>query len=110
MNIGRLDRRIVIEQPTNVASATTGEVSMTWETLDTVWATVTYPKSATVSLEGLEQARQTAVTPVEFTIRYREDVTEKMRIYYRSEYYNIHRVNYSGARNELLKLVTEKKY
>lgn len=108
MNIGRLDRKVTIEEPSLTASSTTGERTQTWVTLAVVWATVTYPKTMAMN-EGLEQSRLTAVTPVEFTIRWRTDVTVDMRVYYRGEYFEIKRINEVGQRNEMLKLVTERR-
>lgn len=110
MNIGALDRKITIQSYTETASSESGERTKTWATLAQVWATVTYPKSATERNEGIEQERETTITPVEFTIYYRTDVTTGMRILWDSEYYNIMRVNKVGQRNEMLKLVTEKKW
>lgn len=110
MNIGRLDKLITIEQPTNVTSAMTGERTKSWATLAQVWATITYPRSATASKEGVEAGVTTATNDVEFTIRYRSDVSEAMRVSYNSQTYEIRRVNYVGQRNEMLKLITEVKY
>lgn len=110
MNIGALDRKITIQSNTQTKSSTTGEVTYVWATLASVWATLTYPKGGTDRNEAIEQGRSTTITPVEFTIYYRTGVTEGMRILYDSEYFNIMRVNKVGQRNEMLKLVTEKKY
>lgn len=105
MDIGRLDRRIVIEYPTN--TNVMGDRTKTWSTLCTVWATMTFPKGLS-SNEGEEQGRETAVTPVEFWVRYRADINETMRVSYGDEYYYITRVN-SPDRFVSLKLVTEKR-
>ena len=110
MNIGALDRYVTIEYPLRSQSSTIGEVTDTWTTLASVYATVTYPTSTTTRSEGNEQGRETTVTPVEFIIWWRTDVNESMRVLYDSEYYNIMRINKVGQRNEMLKLVTEKKY
>lgn len=110
MNIGALDRLITIQTPTNVTSSTTGERTQTWATLASVWATVTYSPSEMQSSEGMSEGRETASTPVNFTIWHRTDVNEKMRVLWDSEYYDIKRINKVGQRNEMLKLVTEKKY
>ncbi len=75
MRAGRLNTRITIEQPSESRSAT-GAVVTTWSTLATVWAEV-------VPLRGREfyaaQAVQ-AETDVKYRIRWRDDVTPKMRI------------------------------
>lgn len=107
MIIAGLDRRIIIQSPTETRAAN-GEVLESWATLATVWAGVKYPKSMG-SDEGIEQGRFTATTPVEFTIRFRSDVTTKMRISYQGGYFQIARINEIGRR-DMLKLVTEKKY
>jgi SPP1 family predicted phage head-tail adaptor len=60
--------------------------------------------------EGNEMGRETATVPVNFTIWFRDDVNEGMRISYNSQYFDITRVNHAGQRNEMLKLVTTKKY
>ena len=108
MIIGKLDRMVMIQYrtdtPTNQGSMTT-----TWSSLASVWATVTYPTAEFQMSEGSEQGRETANTPVNFTIRYRTDVRENMRVLYDSEYYDIQRINKIG-RGEMLKLVTIKKW
>ena len=110
MNIGALDRYITIEYPVRSQSSTTGEMTDTWTTLASVYATVTYPTSSTTRTEGNEQGRETTETPVEFIIWFRSDINESMRVSYDSEYYNIMRINKVGQRNEMIKLVTEKKF
>lgn len=109
MNIGALDRKITIQSKTDSVSSTTGERIPVWATYAQVWATVTYPKNQ-ASDEKNENGKRVATTPVEFTIYYRADLNEKMRILYDSEYFDIMRINRAGQRNEMLKLITEKKY
>lgn len=110
MKIGALDKLVTIETFTTSKSSANGEETQTWATLASVWATVTYPQGEFEANEGQEQGREVTLTPVNFTIRYRTDVTAKMRVLWDSEYYNITRINKVGQRNEMLKLVTEKKY
>ena len=109
MNIGALDRLITIQYQSTSQSSTTGEVTTTWATLASVYATVSYSTSPISRQEAQEQSRETSIIPVEFMIWWRSDVTELMRVLYDSEYFNIMRVNRVGQRNEMLKLVTEKK-
>ena len=73
-------------------------------------ATVTYPNSQFTSDEGNEMSRETAITPVNFTVWFRTDINEGMRIFYDTQYFDIMRVNKAGQRNEMLKLVTQKKW
>ena len=80
-NPGRLDRRIVIEQNTPDQDATGQEIE-SWAELATVWAEV-------VPVGGSEvfQAKQFgAETVKKFRIRWRGDVTPKMRVVYDSDY------------------------
>lgn len=75
MRAGVLDRRVTIEQPTETQD-TFGEFVPTWTVLDTVNAEY-------VPVRGREQVEAPGVTAeleVRFRIRYRSDVTTKMRI------------------------------
>ena len=110
MNIGALDRKITIQAATTVRSSTTGEATQSWTTFASVWATVTYPNESFASDEGNELGRETAITPVNFTVWFRNDLNEGMRILYDSQYYDIMRINKVGQRDEMLKIVTVKKY
>jgi len=81
---GRLDRLIVIEQSTPTQDAA-GQDIESWATLATVWAEV-------VPVGGSEvfQAKQFGAEAVaKFRIRYRGDVTRKMRVVYDSDNYDI---------------------
>lgn len=98
MRIGRMDRRIVIETPT--VSNTKGSISQSWATLATVWAGV-IDRAGTESPDGDEIV---AVRTLTFRVRYRTDVTEKMRIRYPSggsNYYDIASVHQVGRREAL---------
>jgi len=106
INIGAADRQIVLQNFTT--SNTTGEAVKTWSDLATVWATVKYPTSPLSMNEGEESGVEKAIIPVEFTIRWRSDVDEKVRVYYNSQYFEVRRVNEIG-RKDMLKLVTEKR-
>ena len=108
MNIGALDRLITIEYQLETKSSTSGEVTVVWTQLCEAWATRTFPSSMSFN-EGTEQNRMTAAIPVEWVIWYRSDVTEKMRVSFDGELFDIKRVNKVGFRDEMLKLVTEKK-
>ena len=108
MNIGALDRLIIIEYPVTTRNSV-GDSLVTWTTLASVYSTRTYPRSQENRSEGQQQGRITSTIPVEFIVWYRSDVDETMRVNDDGVYYNIMRVNYVGQRNEMLKLVTEKK-
>jgi len=78
MRIGMMDRRIVIEQ--DVANQNEpnehGEVIPDWQTLATVWA---YRKPMKGS-EKPQSQQELAQAEYMFRIRYRDDLTPKMRI------------------------------
>lgn len=104
MNIGKLDRRITIEKQIESSSSQTGEVTWIWTSLATVWARVVYKDNSLK--EDVEQGRQTSEEYVEFYIRYRSDVTTKMRVVYNDKNHNIINVREIGERKELSKLIT----
>lgn len=107
MNIGDFDRRITIQTFT-VAKNTEGEDIRTWSTLITLWA----KKIDTSGNEMFEADQLTAIGKIDWIIRYRTDITERMRISFDSEYYdvlNIEEIEEEGRKRYLL-LKTEKKY
>jgi SPP1 family predicted phage head-tail adaptor len=101
MRIGKMDRRIVIEQPTATKDDWNYDV-VTWTTLATVWA----DKLDRGSGEVVEVDRQTALTRTQWTMRYRSTVNSTMRILYNSQYYYIVGVEEIGRR-EGLRVFTE---
>jgi SPP1 family predicted phage head-tail adaptor len=95
MNIGRMDREIVIETPTFSQSDEYGEPTTTWATWNTVWANV-----YTGGGREFEAAQQTnAEIDTQFQIRYVAGLSPKMRISYNSQYYDILRIEEVGRRN-----------
>lgn len=89
--LGRMNERITIESVSESRSAS-GAVSESWSTFATVWASIDYQKSGTDEKEMV--TKQTTVRNVEFTVRHRTDITEKMRINFDSRYYDIDRITY----------------
>lgn len=84
--VGTLRERIVIESLSE-AQSTSGHPAQSWSTLATVWAAVDYRQLP--SDEKEMTGRKVAEQVVLFTVRYRSDVTEKHRISYNSQYYDI---------------------
>lgn len=82
--LGRMNQRIVIQSVTETRS-TSGAVTETWATFATVWAGVKFQSGS----ENQLIERQTAKTTIQFTIRYRTDINEKMRISFDSKIYDI---------------------
>ncbi len=101
MRIGRLDRVIIIQQRVDTKDSH-GDPVPAWSTLATVWA-------YKIPLRGTErfQSQQTlAQADHLWRIRYRTDVTEKMRLSHESEYYDIQSVSEIG-RGKGTELVTK---
>ena len=84
MRAGRLDRRILIEKNTP-AQATTGEPKEVWSTVATVWAGIDQSRGATRFIENQRLSGRTLV----MRIRYRTDITEKMRFTFDSNIFYI---------------------
>jgi SPP1 family predicted phage head-tail adaptor len=81
---GELDRRVTIEEYTETQDDY-GEPIKDWVAVATVWAQVQ-------PLRGSERflAQQvSADVETRFRIRWRDDVTDKMRLLYETAYYNI---------------------
>lgn len=81
---GNLDRRITIESETITRDEWGGEV-LSWATLASVWAGIDYNTAG----ETVEAEQQTALSRINFIIRYRTDLTSRMRVYYNFKYFTI---------------------
>jgi len=86
LRIGKLDQRIEIQQKTAVRSAT-GSATATWSTVARVWAGLSYQSSG--NSEQVEADQILATTRVAFTIRYRDGLSEEMRIVSDGKNYDI---------------------
>tara|TARA_R100001244_G_scaffold42085_2_gene38080 strand:- start:6235 stop:6555 length:321 start_codon:yes stop_codon:yes gene_type:complete len=105
MQIGSLDRRIVIEEP-STSPDDFGELIITWSTYKTLWANINWKGGN----EKEELQRITATSKVVFTIRNLDiAVTEMMRVSYDSKYYYIKVINEIDGRDAFLELETEQK-
>lgn len=79
-----LDRSITIQQYTD-AKDSLGAPTISWATLATVYANVSFDRGK----EDEVITKETATTNVTFTIRHRKDLNTKHRILYNSKYYDI---------------------
>ena len=105
MQIGDLDRRIVLEAPTKVSN-TYGEETLTWATYRTVWAKVDWKGGS----EKVEKEKITATSKVLFYIRNLDiSINEEYRISYDSKYYYINVINEIDGRDRFLELETDNK-
>lgn len=97
-NIGKLDRRICIEQP-SASRGGSGQELLTWSTFAECWAAVEYPGTRTD--EQVVADQEVSITSVIFRIRYRDGLNQKMRILYNSNYYDILNVLEVGRKDYL---------
>lgn len=80
----QMDRRVTIEQPTEVRNATTSEVTTTWSTFKKVWAA-----RMSASDERFEASQQVALTWNGYKIYHLEGLNETMRVNDAGEYHYI---------------------
>lgn len=88
MNAGRFDRLITFQQKTSTRDNVGGDVD-TWADFCSMWANYN-------AIGGNEQTnadRVEAKTDAVFTMRYRSDITNAMRISFDGKYYNIADIN-----------------
>ncbi len=83
-NIGRMDQRIIIQEPITTRSPS-GEAVNTWAAKHVLWASI----SEMPGTEKLANDKNTAVENTFFVTRYVAGITTKMRISYDNEIYNI---------------------
>ena len=105
MNIGALDRRIVVEKNTSTANDY-GELVSGWAVFCTVWAAIDRKPYAR---EGNSGEQIISFQSVTFNIRYSSTtklIEPSYRILYSGKYYNILGVQEVG-RQEQLRVVTE---
>lgn len=101
---GKLDRRLIIQQKVN-GSSNYGDIPISsWSEVATVWGGL----GKQAGNEGYESDQIVALNQTQFTIRYRSDVNETMRIVYNSENYYIVNIREIGRKGGLL-LVTERR-
>jgi SPP1 family predicted phage head-tail adaptor len=84
MNIGKLDRKIVI-QVQNFATNSIGEYTTTWDTFHNAFANV----QKVSGTESITADQVTATNKVRFKIRYFAGINESMRVVYNSNNYDI---------------------
>lgn len=100
MRAGQLRHRVTIQGVTDTASAF-GDVSQSWSSVATVWASVE-PLNAREAFEA-EQTKTKVSHKV--MMRYRSDVSTKNRVQHDSRTLNITSVINVGERNKTLMLL-----
>lgn len=97
MQLGDLDRRILIEQYTTAKDAY-GQRVQSWTTYRQVWAKIAYEGGQ----EDFEAEQKSVNRIVKFFVRYDSGITEKMRISYGSLYYDINNIEEIGRQKYLV--------
>ena len=104
--IGRMDQRISLQRQIEAPDGG-GGVVRTWGNVATnacPWANV----KAKAGREGLDEGRTNATYVVVFTIYNREDLSEKDRIVWNGETYNIRGILRMGDRKLYLQIEAER--
>ena len=92
MRIGRMDRKVTLQEPVASSSDYNDPRDATWTNLSDnpqIWA----EKVPMRGREGAEAGKESALSVVRWRIRYRSDVTEKMRLQHDSKNYYITMIN-----------------
>jgi len=104
--IGRLDQRITLQSRTETSDGA-GGTETAWgdfSSVPKVWAKV----DALSGSERVEEGAFNASGMWRFTIRNRDDVSEKDRIKWGGDFYNIRQVSRMGGRAMYLEIVAER--
>lgn len=84
---GKLRHRVEIQNPVETQDQRTGAVNVSWVTIATVWSAIEPVSGREFITSDTEKSKVTT----RITIRFRNDINAKMRLYHRSKdiYYNI---------------------
>lgn len=99
MNPGDLRHRVTLQKYVETTDED-GFITQTWQNIATVWASVE-------NLYGREYWEAAAIqkeNTVKFTIRYRADIDQTMRIVFGGKIYNIVSVDNIKYRNKLIEI------
>ena len=101
----RLRQRVTIQAPVDAADAA-GGVNRSWVMHARIWAEVVPLGSG--AKEAVLDGRVNASSRTRFTIRYRDDITEAMRIAYDGENYNIRSITDLYGRGIAMEIIAER--
>lgn len=102
METGKLDQRLILQSLTETQNKS-GETVQSYTTVATVWGRVISEKGR----EAFESARVNARENLRVAVRYRDDVTNKWRVQWMSQNYNITNVDRTMRRQGELWLTLE---
>ena len=100
--IGKMRHRVALQQPVEVTDAGGGR-SITWDTVETVWAHVK-PLRGNSRIHAMGAAYPVSHT---ITMRYRADIDGSWRCVYDSRNFNIHAVVNPDERKHWTELLAE---
>lgn len=103
LNIGQLDRRVVVQQVSATQDAVTGEWKESWSTYTTLWM----GKMSKAGKEKLQANQVITVGDEVFICRYDSGITEAMRLSWNSNTYEITSVTEIG-REAGLQLIAQR--
>lgn len=96
-SIGKMDRKIIIQQPT-VTRTASGSAVHDWEAIHVLWAMVT----ETTGNESEKDDKITAFEKITFTTRYTAGINQRMRVSYDGNTYKIISVQREHRRKYLI--------
>ena len=101
-NAGDFDQRVTFQR-TVTAPDGLGGAAVTWTDAAKAWAMVTPARQSESERQGALRASRTYT----LTLRRREDITEAMRILWRSEVMNIREIKRGGPRELTMQITAE---
>jgi SPP1 family predicted phage head-tail adaptor len=102
---GEMCYRITVQTASASSVDDYGDYDGAWYNLAELWAKMEWKTGE----EKMDAEQLTAWRGVEFTIRYRGDITEKMRILWEGDYYDIESIAQVGGRKRF-ELIRTKRY
>lgn len=104
ISIGKLDRKITIQEPVYANNDHNEDKIIDWETVVSVWAKSEQRQGS----EVVDADRVTYYETTIFTIRYRSDLNVRMRIVFQSIPYRIFSITeYKGTRKGYMEIAAE---
>jgi SPP1 family predicted phage head-tail adaptor len=100
MNIGTLNKRIILQQSTRVSDGM-GGFSLTWVDVATVFASM-WPLSAAETVEAM---KTTMTISHRIRIRYRGDLRSSWRVKFGNRYFSIVSIINPNEKNQMLELM-----
>ncbi len=104
--IARLRDRIAIEVPQKTPDGAGGEV-VVWSELDRVWAEVSAVNSVVRNAEVFKQEQNQVRKIYKVVMRYRDDLTEEMRVVHLDKVLNIRAIIVPSSALDVMELVVE---